>query len=122
MSGLSVLNAARTAIDGSSSHPVYIANKLAVDVDGNLIVPNDPTLFILHLILDDPTFSWGQLRGRTIRLQLDAWSVTEGEAFAMLDLVEPALITSGFIPLARRDLGRDGSHTGATQDYERGTS
>lgn len=122
MSTLAVLNDAKATLEDATSYPVYIADLLNVDVDGRLQVPNDPSQFIIHLILDNPTYEWGHLKYSDVRLQVDAWSVTEGEALAMLGLAKTALVAKSYIPLALTRLGRDGASTGYTQDFERGTS
>jgi hypothetical protein len=117
MSTLDVLNAAKTAL--GASIPVYFGEQLATDASGNLIPPTDARYFVLHLITREPAHEWATVRFGTVRVQLDAWSRTDGDAQAMLASAEPPLVSAKFIPLVTRALSRDGPYTGAAQDFER---
>lgn len=120
MNTLTVINDAAQKL-GTTSYPVHIAQLLNVDEDGKLQLPDDPAAFVLHLITGTPNHEWGQTTYGTVRLQVDAWSSTPGEALSMLQAAEPLLAASKWIPGVLRNLGRDGPWSGAAQDFERGT-
>ena len=117
MSALSVLNQAVTAL--GTTYPVWLADFLATDEEGLLKLPDEPAQYVLNLIVDGPIHEWDTLKYRNVRVQLNAWSRTEGQPLAMLSAAETALLAAGFIPLDARALGRDGPYTGAAQDFER---
>jgi len=117
---LTVINDAATILEATGK-PVHIAALLHVDADGRLELPDDPAAFVLHLITGTPNHEWGQTTYGTVRLQVDAWSSTPGEALAMLATAGPLLAANKWIPGVLRDLGRDGPWSGAAQDFERGT-
>lgn len=121
MNALAVINDAAQKL-GTTSYPVHIAALLHVDEDGKLELPNDPAAFVLHLITGEPHHEWGSTPLSTVRLQIDAWSSTPGEALAMLSTAQPLLAASKWIPGVLRNLGRDGQYQGAAQDFERGTT
>lgn len=120
MNALAVINDAASLL-GTTSYPVRIAALLNVDEDGKLELPDDPASFVLHLITGEPYHEWGQTPLSTVRLQIDAWSSTPGEALAMLATAGPLLAANKWIPGVLRNLGRDGQWSGAAQDFERGT-
>lgn len=123
MSTLAVLNEAATALEGViGNYPVHLAEFLAVDDDGNLVIPDDPAHFTLSLITATPVHEWDHVKYRDVRIQVSAWSTTEGTALAMLAAAEAALVALDYRPLPLRALGRDGAYTGAAQDYERSTA
>jgi hypothetical protein len=117
MSALAVLNQAVTAL--GDAYPVWLADFLTIDEEGLLKLPDEPAQYTLTLITDAPTHEWDHLKYRTVRVQLNAWSRTEGEALSMLATAETALLNAGFIPLDSRALPRDGLYIGAAQDFER---
>lgn len=121
MNTLTVINHAAQLL-GTTSYPVHIAQLLNTDDDGNLQLPTDPSAFVIHLITGTPYHEWGATPLSTVRLQIDAWSSTPGEALAMLNTAAPLLAASKWTPGVLRNLGRDGQYTGAAQDFERGTS
>jgi hypothetical protein len=117
MSALTVLNQCVTAL--GDEYPVWIAEFLDTDEHGMLDIPNVPAQYVINLITDAPQHQWDTLPYRTVRLQLNAWSRTEGEALHMLASAEAKLKAAGFIPLDARSMPRDGAYTGAAQDFER---
>lgn len=121
MNALAVINDAAQKLE-TTSYPVHIAQLLKVDDDGKLDLPSDPASFVLHLITGEPYHEWGSTPFSTVRLQVDAWSSTPGEALAMLATAAPLLAASKWIPGVLRNLGRDGQWQGAAQDFERGTT
>lgn len=123
MSTLAVLNEVVTALTGvTGSHPVYISEFLPVNDDGQLQLPDDPSQYVLTLITATPTHEWDSIRYRDVRVQINAWSTTEGTAIAMLTAAETALVALHYHPLPLRSVGRDGQYTGAAQDFERSTT
>src|SRR5690606_34300053 len=102
--------------------PVRIAELLATDSSGKLELPDDPAAYVIHLITGEPYNQWGQTPFSTIRIQVDAWSSTPGEALAMLNTAQPILAATKWTPAVLRKLGRDGAYSGAAQDFERGTT
>lgn len=120
MSTLTVLTTAKTAL-ASLNIPTYFGEQLPVDADGALIPPTNARYIVLHLITRAPEHRWGTVRYGTTRVQVDAWSRTDGDAQAILALVEPLLVAERFVPLPARALARDGTYTGVAQDFERNT-
>lgn len=123
MSLLSVLNDIKTTLTTvGSGYAAHIADFIETDSTGRLIIPDDPDQFVITLITGAPVHQWGEVPGRTARVQVAAWSTTEGEPLVMLALAETALVAKRYIPLPVIRLGRDGHYTGSSQDFERGTT
>ena len=123
MSAITVLNEVVTTLAGiSGDYPVHLADFLNVDAEGNLQLPEDDEQFVLYLITATPIHEWDTVRYRDVRIQLNAWSNVEGNAVVMLQAAEDALVAANYRPLPLRSLGRDGSWTGAAQDFERTTA
>jgi hypothetical protein len=120
VNALDVITDARDLLE-LTSYPVHIADTLETDANGLLAVPDDPSQYVLHTILGTPEHQWGTTRFGTVRIQVNAFSVVEGEALAMLAAAEPLLVAAKFIPLALESLGRDGPYTGYAQAFERNT-
>lgn len=118
MNTLATRNAAKTALAGAGK-PVYFGDTLDTDANGLLQPPKDAAFYVLHLITGNPTHEWGDERYASVRIQLDAWSTTEGEGEAMLATATSSLLAARFTPGTRRSLGRYRRHTGAAQDWER---
>lgn len=121
MNALAVINDAASRL-GTTSYPVRIAALLNTDDDGKLQLPSDSAAFVIHLITGEPYHEWGSTPLSTVRLQVDAWSSTPGEALSMLADAQPLLAANKWIPGVLRNLGRDGTYQGAAQDFERGTT
>lgn len=98
--------------------PVYLAEFLATDDDGLLILPSDKSFVVLHAITAVPTFEWGTYSFDDNRIQVNAFSRVEGTAMALLDAAKPLLAAAKFRPGITTNLGRDGPYTGASQDWE----
>jgi hypothetical protein len=120
MSTLAVLALAKTTL-ASLAVPTYFGEQLKTDTNGALIPPTDARYIVLHLITRTPDHAWAHVRYGTTRVQLDAWSRTDGDAQAILAQAEPLLVAARFIPLPARALARDGVYSGAAQDFERNT-
>lgn len=100
-------------------HPVYLGDFLATDDQGLLILPDDPRHYTLNAITTTPDHAWGTVRYSNVRVQLQAWSRTEGEALSMLNSASLALVSNKYVPLNVVNLRRDGDYTGYAQDFER---
>ena len=122
MNALEVINLARATLAAGTEYPTYVGDTLDTDAHGRLKVPDDPAQFIIHTVSGDPNHEWGSTRYGLVRLQVNAFSVVEGEALAMLALAESLLASERFIPKILVNLARDGPYTGYAQDFERGTS
>lgn len=120
MNALEVINAAR-AILASTGTPTHNGDTLTTDASGRLKAPTDPKHYVIHTILGTPTHEWGQTTHGTVRIQVNAFSIVEGEPLAMLATASPLLAAARFIPGALTSLGRDGPYTGYAQAFERTT-
>ena len=118
MNTLTVLNTARTLLQ-TLSLPVHIGDTLTTDANGLLEVPDDPAQYVLHTVLGVPEHAWGTSRYGTTRVQVNASSVIEGQALAMLAAAEPVLVAGKFVPGNVTSIGRDGPYTAYAQTFER---
>lgn len=111
------LKRARAALYGFTA-PVYLAEFLATDGDGLLVLPSDKSFVVLHAITAVPTFEWGNYSYDTTRVQVNAYSRVEGTAAALLETAKPLLVAARFRPGITTNLGRDGPYTAMSQDWE----
>ena len=121
MNALDVLNAVSELLE-PLEYPVYVGDTLLTDANGLLTLPNDADQFVLHTILGTPSHEWGITRYGTVRIQVNAFSTTEGQALAMLADAEPLLAGAKFTPGILTNLGRDGPYTGYAQAFDRNTA
>ena len=118
MSTLTVLNEMHSIVE-SLGYPAYLGDFLDTDENGLLKLPDDPAHFTLNSVTTAPDHAWGTLRYASVRIQLQAWSRTEGEALSMLQNAQEALGYFKYVPLSVVNLRRDGEYTGYAQDFER---
>jgi hypothetical protein len=118
---LDVLNTAKTLL-APLGQPVHLADLLVIDAQGRLKLPDDDAQFVIHTITGTPNHEWGATTYGDVRVQIDAYSVVEGHALAMLQAAAPLLVAGKFRPGLLVPHARDGPYTGYGQLWDRGTS